>query len=160
MNDELLFCKPWTHVTKKIHNKEIDICVSDIIYGNQQGTLAQYHAVIITNEKVARICDFSNKITKEMADEYIFSFEEGLRDIIRKNFTWELGESDNGTVKIWYYSGENLSSHVNNDKRFYPFFRCVITINNVICINKEKSQDITDQLRNYIFNWLDKVTAI
>src|ERR1035437_8277680 len=63
MNGELLFCKPWKHVTKMIHNQNFDVCVSDIIFGNQQETIAQYHAVIIIDNKIAQLCDFSDKMT-------------------------------------------------------------------------------------------------
>lgn len=160
MNDELLYCKPWKHMIKKLHNKQVEICVSDAVNGNQQGTVIQYHAVIIIKNEIARLCDFSNNITQAMAEKYVNDFENNIRNIVRKNLQWRKNKPDNNTVKIWYYSKNENNPTEINDKRYYPYFRLAITVNNVSNINQEDSKMITNQLKDYMFDWVEKIISI
>jgi len=157
MDKKSFYCKLWKHRKFAVNRERYQICISPMINGNDEGTMIQFHGLVLKKRRIMYLGLLKLGITKECASKFLTELEEKIRFIIRKNVSWNKESFEQGNVKIWYFNEKDEDEVIIDDKRIWPPLRFAITLINIIPLKKSKSEEIRELLEQTLIGWVKTV---
>lgn len=148
---DLLYCLPWkSNFIEVSKTKHITICVSDIIYGNEEKTLAQVHLGIFCKNDLANIEDIRGGIVaNNSATRFLEHLENQIRTEIWKIISWDQVHPDRQAIKVWYYNKpENPTSTPAS------CLRMAITMNGIKPLVPKQELEVKRSLEECLSSWI------
>lgn len=151
LSDDLLYCVPWkSNFIKIVGNKRLTVCVSDIVYGNAEHPLTQFHLGVFCKNELASVEDVMGyAVSRETALQSLVRLETQIRTKIRKQIFWDPAQPDGHAIKIWYYNK-------NGNGAAAPFscLRMAVTMNGVAPFAPEQALAVKKSLEECLTSWI------